>query len=159
MPLGAFFVEGLPGTIALYDAGHDQLRRLEGSEALPAGDAFTPAPHLVTARYETGVDDLSVDFPAEGAMHRRALGDRRRLRGGLVDGMARAQRRHLTRTSAIIEPGSSFAASTSMMSHIHPVRVWQSASEAPARDRGAANAQARVTKGSGDHSARRSCSP
>ena len=67
-------VERLARAVVLDDLRHDELGGLEGGEPLAAGEAFAPAPDLVTLAGEARVRHLGVVVVAEWAVHGRGLG-------------------------------------------------------------------------------------
>ena len=62
-------VEGLARAVVLDHLRHDELRGLEGREALAAGQALAAAADLLPLAREARVDDLGVVVVAERAVH------------------------------------------------------------------------------------------
>src|ERR1700680_715801 len=71
-------VERLTAAIALDARGQQQLRRLEGSEALRAAQAFAPPADLPPFARDARVDDLSLRVTAKRTMHGQCLSGVRR---------------------------------------------------------------------------------
>src|SRR5688500_18962034 len=69
-------VEGLARAVVLHHLRHDELGGFERGEALAAGEAFAPAPDLVTLAGQARVRHLGVVVIAERTVHGRSLGER-----------------------------------------------------------------------------------
>ena len=62
-------VERFAGVVALDDLRHQQLGRLEGREALAAGEALATPADLPALASEARVGDLGLNVAAERAVH------------------------------------------------------------------------------------------
>src|SRR5690606_14673450 len=68
-----FLIKRLAATILLDLAGHEQLGRLIGCEALRTGYALSAPARLITARHQAGIDHLGIRRTTKRTMHEDPL--------------------------------------------------------------------------------------